>query len=131
MQTGRIHELFDTYDGLEVTVAIKKENDSGKNDQEPASRHGEIIPLSPHVSEWLKSIRWTSGLGSNNDVDWCIKSYAASDVKERRLRARWERIEGVGLRCTWIEEPDVGSDAAADTDAGRDAAGDQNEPDET
>ncbi|CAB3748831.1 hypothetical protein [Paraburkholderia humisilvae] len=130
MRNSRMYDLLDTYAGPEVTVAIKKEGDSGKTDQEPAAPDYNVIPLPQHVATLLKDIRRACESGSFADVDWRIHCEAPAVVKAPHLRARWERIEGVGLRCTWVEQLDTESDTGPDAGAGQDAATRQNGPDE-
>jgi hypothetical protein len=108
MQNGRMYELFDTYDKLDVSIAIKKESDAEKADPAPASVDCGVIPLPWHTNVSLKDIHRDPGSPCSFD------DVLPPCVKVRKLRARWERIEGVGLRCTWVEAPEAESDAEPD-----------------
>jgi hypothetical protein len=140
MQSGRMYEIRDTYDALQ-TVAIKKEKDSEKADQTSLPNGNNVIRLPQPASALLKDIRCASGSSHDDVADPQMKdgqnrhgsSSGTADpcVKTRRLRAHWERIEGVGLRCTWTDEPDDESAAEADADVDNAASNhaDTEEPD--
>jgi hypothetical protein len=123
MQNSRMYGISDTYDTLQIMLAVKKESDSEKKDQVPEFFDRNALKLPQQTGTLLKDIRhipatdWTAANdprlkdgqgrpGSSGD-DRC------ADEHGPRLRARWEHVEGVGLRCTWVEEEDDVPDAGA------------------
>jgi hypothetical protein len=123
MQNHRMYgtyEICDTDDEFQMTVAIKKEKDS-KNTDKVSRESDNVVRMPWHENLVSKDIgRAFSGnssvvIGSrmkDRDADPC--------AHKRRLRAHWEHIEGVGLRCTWIEEPEGESDATPEAKTGAD-----------
>ncbi|HEY4353103.1 MAG TPA: hypothetical protein VGN31_17870 [Paraburkholderia sp.] len=117
MQNHRMYstyEICDTDDDFQMTVAIKKEKNP--EDTNRVSRESDNVvrfpwrenPVSENIGRvWFarNSVVIDSRM-NDGDADPC--------VKKRRLRAHWEHIEGVGLRCTWIEEPEGESNATPD-----------------
>jgi hypothetical protein len=119
------YEIYDTDDKLQITVAIKKEKD--REDIDNISRENDNIVRLPWRENPISKDIGRASSGSNNVVlhPRMQRSDADPCVKKRRLRARWEHIEGVGLRCRWIEEPEGESDATpeARTEARTEANG--------
>lgn len=108
---GHICEQSDTY---EVTAAVKKEIDN-KNIQgygkysvnivsKPKKLGSDVGPTGDR--SWSNVVSITGGAYQTR---WSADSSGQS-TKSSRIRAQWERIEGVGLRCTWVEGPDTDRD---------------------
>jgi hypothetical protein len=136
MQNHRAYGTYgigETDDEFQMTVAIKREKNP--EDIDGVSRKGDNVVRLPWpenaVSENIgRAWRVSHGVV----IDLRVKESDADPcVKKRRLRAHWEHIEGVGLRCTWIEEPEGESGAAPEaktqaTDNTSNAAGTEPDP---
>jgi hypothetical protein len=124
MQNHRMYgtyEICDIDDELRMTVAIKREKDPEYIDK--VSRESNNVVRLPWRGNPVSKDIGRAFIGSSNGVtDSRIKSSDADRcVQKRRLRAHWEHIEGVGLRCTWIEEPEGESDATPEAQPGADS----------
>ncbi|CAB3752320.1 hypothetical protein LMG29739_01510 [Paraburkholderia solisilvae] len=128
MQNSRMYGISDTYDTLQMMLAVKKESDAEKKDQVPESFDRNTLRLPQQTGTLFKDIRgipeadWIAANdprgkggqgrpGSSGD-DRC------ADKHGPRLHARWEHIEGVGLRCTWVDEEDDAPDSPDVPEAG-------------
>ena len=123
MQNSRMYGISGTYDTLQTVQAVKKESDSEKKDQVPESFDRNALRLPQQAGRLLRDIRripstdWTAAndprLKDGHDRPGSSGDDRCLDEPGPRLRARWEHIEGVGLRCTWVEEQDDAPDAGA------------------
>jgi hypothetical protein len=125
MQNHRMYgtyEICDADDEFQMTVAIKREKDS-ENTDKVSRENDNVVRLPRHENLVSKDIGRTLNGNSSVVIGSRVKDSDADPwVQKRRLRAHWEHIEGVGLRCTWIEEPEGESDA---TPEARTVAGSQ------
>jgi hypothetical protein len=100
----------------DVTVAIKKVSNTDNEQQLPTSLHGATVRrvTRPHARS-SNDVRFSPEGGDERStqpgstgVDGSSESPLAADAtatpKPIRLRARWQRIEGVGLQCVWESE---------------------------
>ncbi|QYD73130.1 hypothetical protein KZJ38_26070 [Paraburkholderia edwinii] len=121
MQNHRMYgtcEICDTDDGFQMTVAIKREKDSKNTDK--VSRESDNIVRIPWHENLVSKDIGRAFIGNSSVVIGSRMKDRDADpcVQKRRLRAHWEHIEGVGLRCTWIEEPEGESDATPEAKTG-------------
>jgi hypothetical protein len=111
-----VHEICNIDDVCQMTVAIKRESDT---DNAP-SESDNVVRLPRSENSFSEKIGRAPIRSSNVIFDSRILGNEAETcVKTRRLRAHWEHIEGVGLRCTWVEIPDdeSGHESAAKADS--------------